>query len=117
LSLLLDESVLRRPVGGPEVMRGQLRVLMEAADRPNVSVRVVPTSIGVYPYIGSGSMTIFGFPRTIDPDVAYIESFAGGIFVEDVGEVRRCNLVIDRISDTALSEDESTALIREIIEE
>lgn len=117
LTILLDEAVLRRPVGGPEVMRGQLRALLEAGDRRNVSVRVVPTMLGAYPYIGNGSVTIFGFPREIDPDVAYIESFAGGVFVEDLGEVRRCNLVIDRISDVALSDEESAAVIRDITKE
>lgn len=117
LEVLLDEAVLRRSIGDCGVMRGQLRALLEAGARATVSVRVVPTSLGAYPYIGNGSVTIFGFRRPIDPDVAYIESFAGGIFVEDVGEVRRCNLVVDRISEMALSEEESAALIGAIIKE
>lgn len=115
LEVLLDEAVLRRPVGGPEVMHGQLRALLEAGARPNISIRVVPIEIGGYPYMGNGSVTIFGFSRTIDPDVAFTESFAGGVFVEDIGEVRRCNLIFDRISEKALSEEDSAALIGAII--
>lgn len=117
LDFVLDEAVLRRPVGGSEVMRGQLRALLDAGDRPNVSVRVVPSSLGAYPSIGNGSVTIFAFPRAIDPDVAYVESFAGGTFVEDTTEVRRCSFELDRISEKALSEEETAAFIRSIIEE
>lgn len=117
LEVLLDEAVLRRPVGGLEVLHGQLRALLEAGARENVSVRVVPTSLGAYPALGNGSVTIFGFPRAIDPDVAYVESFAGGTFVEDTTEVRRCSFEVDRISETALSEEDSAGLIRDIIKE
>ena len=117
LDVILDEAVLRRPVGGRDVMRGQLAALLAAGERPNVSIRVVPIEIGIYPSIGNGSVILFGFPRPIDPDVAYIESFAGGIFVEDVGEVRRCRFELDRISETALSEEDSAALIRAILKE
>lgn len=117
LSLVLDEAVLRRPVGGPEVMRGQLRALLEAGERSNVSVRVMPTSAGWYPSIGEGSFTLFGFPRPIDLDVAYLETVAGGIYVEDVGEVRRCSVRYDELSDSALSENDSAVLIRAITKE
>ncbi|MBC6464238.1 helix-turn-helix domain-containing protein [Actinomadura alba] len=117
LDVVLDEAVLRRPVGGPEVMRGQLRALLEAGQRENITVRVVPIEAGAYPNIGAGSVTIFGFPRQIDLDVAHVESFAGGVFVEDLVEVRRCSVTVDRISELALSEERSAALIRAITEE
>jgi transcriptional regulator with XRE-family HTH domain len=117
LALVLDEAVLRRPVGGCEVIRGQLRALLEAGERPNVSVRVVPAEIGWYPSLGEGSFTLFTFPRPFDLDVAYLESVAGSVYVEDVGEVRRCSLVFDRICESALTEDESAALIRSMIKE
>lgn len=117
LTLVLDEAVLRRPVGGCEVMSGQLRALLEAGERPNISVRVVPAEVGWYPSLGEGSFTLFTFPRPIDLDVAYLESIAGSVYVEDGTEVRRCSLVFDRISEMALSETESAALIRAITEE
>lgn len=117
LDVILDEAVLRRPIGGPEVMRGQLAALLEAAERPNISIRVVPLEAGDYPSIGNGSVTIFEFPRSIDPNVAFTESFAGGIFIEDLGEVRRCSFELDRTSEHALSEDESAARIRAINKE
>lgn len=117
LDVVLDEAVLRRPVGGHEVMREQLGALLDVSRRPNVSIRVLPTESGAYPYIGNGSVMIFGFPREIDPDVAYIESFAGGLFVEDVEQVRTCEEKVQEISAEALSEEDSAALIRALSEE
>lgn len=115
LDVVMDEAVLRRPVGGPEVMRGQLRALLQAGERPNVSVRVLPLAAGAYPFIGHGSCSIFGFARKTDPDVAYMETYSGGLFVEDVAEVRRCSKKMQEASDVALSEDDSAALIRAIV--
>ncbi|GIG87116.1 hypothetical protein Pen02_20520 [Plantactinospora endophytica] len=49
VSAVLDESVLRRPVGGPALMRGQLKHLGELLRRPNVDVRVLPATVGLHP--------------------------------------------------------------------
>jgi len=117
LELVLDEAALRRPVGGPDVMRGQLRSLLIAGERSNVTVRVLPMEVGEYPFIGHGSVTIFGFAAESEPDVAYLESFAGGLFVEDVGQVRTCREKLNRISDLALSAEESADLIGAIVKE
>ncbi|HEX6472955.1 MAG TPA: helix-turn-helix transcriptional regulator [Streptosporangiaceae bacterium] len=117
LQVLIEEAVLRRPVGGVEVMRGQLDALLRAHLRPNVSIRVVPMSVGIYPSLGEGSFTIFSFPRPIDPDVVYLESVAGGVYLEDVEQVRRCGATFDNIADVALSDEESAALIAAIAEE
>lgn len=117
LNMVMDEAILHRQIGGPKVMHGQLAALLEAGERPNISIRVIPVEAGGYPSIGNGSVTIFRFPRSIDPDVAYTESFAGGIFVEDLGAVRSCSVEVDRISEHALPEDESAARIRAINKE
>ena len=46
---VIDESVLRRTVGGKDVMGDQLRALLDAAERPNITVQVIPTSLGAHP--------------------------------------------------------------------
>jgi hypothetical protein len=117
LKILIEEAVLRRPVGGVEVMRGQLNALLLARLRPNISIRVVPMPVGIYPSLGEGSFTIFSFPRPIDPDVVYLESVAGGLYLEEVEQVRRCSVTFDHIADVALSEEDSAALIAAIAEE
>jgi transcriptional regulator with XRE-family HTH domain len=117
LDFIVDEAVLRRPIGGAKVMRGQLAALLEAGERPNVSIRVLPISVGRYPSIGNGSFTVFAFPRPIELDVVFLESTLGGVYGEDAEQVHRCNVIFDRISEHALSEDQSAARIRDIIEE
>lgn len=117
LRVVLDESVLRRMIGGPAVMRGQLEHLLEMGQRANVSIRVLPANTGPHAGIGEGSFTIFKFPRPIDLDVTFIETPAGPVYVEDTQRVRRCTVTYDRISDQALSEEDSAALIRAFIEE
>lgn len=80
LTSILDEAVLRRPVGGPAVMGAQLEHLMDAAKRPNVNLRVLPYRVGAHPAV-NGTFKLF---RLADPypPVAYVESLAGGVYVE-----------------------------------
>lgn len=117
LHVVLDEAVLNRTIGGPAVMRGQLRHLMEMGERENISIRVLPTDAGPHAGIGEGSFTIFGFPRPMDLDVVFLESAAGPVFMEDMERVRRCNVTYDQISDQAMSEEASADLIRALTKE
>ncbi|MFC0038535.1 helix-turn-helix domain-containing protein [Actinomadura rayongensis] len=117
LDVVLAEEVLRRPVGGPAVMAQQLRALLEDAARPNVSVRVVPISIGYRPNLGLGSLTLFEFDAAIELDTAHVDAMSGETYVEDITQVRRCTFELDRISGAALSADDSAALIAEIAKE
>jgi transcriptional regulator with XRE-family HTH domain len=71
LSFLHDEAVLRRRVGGPAVMRRQLRHLAELADRPNITLEVMPFTAGVRNGIGE-SFAILDFPGPDDP-VLFLE--------------------------------------------
>jgi Domain of unknown function (DUF5753) len=117
LSVLLDEAVLRRPVGGAEMMRRQLNALVELGLKPNISIRVLPKTVGLHPALGEGSFMIFAFPPPEDPHVVYLETVAGGIYVEDVEQVTRCNAILDDITDMALTEEKSSALITAIGQE
>ena len=117
LNVVLDEAVLRRAIGGAEVMRVQFAALLEKGARPNISIRVLPADGGPHAGIGEGSFTIFGFPRPMDLDVAYLESAAGPIYVEERDKVLRSKFVHDSISEQALSEEDSAALIGSRLEE
>lgn len=111
LKVVLDEAVLRRPIGGREVMREQLEALLEAGQQDNISIRVLPAAVGPHPGIGEGSFTIFKFPLPMDRDVVFLESAAGPIYVEDLERVRRSTVTHTGISEKALSEEDSAALI------
>jgi hypothetical protein len=65
--IVLNESVIRRVVGGPETMRAQLDRLIEASHLPNVTMQVLPFTAGAHPAM-DGAFVILGFPEPADPD-------------------------------------------------
>jgi hypothetical protein len=108
--LILDEAVIRRTIGGPEVMRAQLARLTEASKMPNVTIQVLPFSSGSHAGL-RGPFSILEFPERADPDVAYVESVAGILYLEKDREVRSCAEAFDRLRATALSPGGSAELI------
>ncbi len=114
--LILDESVVRRTIGGPEVMRGQLARLVEASRKPNVTLQVLPFASGSHAGL-RGSFSILEFPERADSDVAYVESVAGIIYLEKEREVKHCAEAFDRLRAAALSPGQSTDLIVEAAKE
>jgi transcriptional regulator with XRE-family HTH domain len=111
LWLILDEAVIRRSMGPPEVMYGQLMHLSEAAQWPNVTLQVLPFSSGPHPSL-NGPFCIIEFPERFDPDVVYAEGGVGGhAYLEREREVRACAEAFDLLRAAALSPAESTVLI------
>lgn len=115
-TVVLDESVLRRAVGGPQVMARQLEALVSASAKPNISIRVMPISVGEHAGM-DGPFVALSFAGELDQDVIYLEGMGGEIYVEDVGQVARGNVRFDRICEQALSEGDSLALIADIAKE
>jgi transcriptional regulator with XRE-family HTH domain len=110
LRVLLDEAVLQRPVGGPAVMAAQLRRLLEDAERPAVTLRVLPTATGAHAGM-DGPFTIFGFPAPAEPDVVALDSAADALYLEGPEDLRRYRRVFERLLPAALPPEESAALI------
>jgi transcriptional regulator with XRE-family HTH domain len=110
--VILTESVLDWPMGGPEVMRKQLAYLLELSERPNIGIRVVPRSAGAH-FGVDGSFKIMTSPSG---DVAYTESPGGGRLVPSALEVQSYVVRYDRIGLKALPEDLSRDLITQIME-
>ncbi len=106
---VVDESVLRRVVGGPEVMRGQLTKLLEVAERPDVEVRVLPLCRGAHAGL-DGAFLLYEMPDPY-PDVAYVDTLAGAVYVEDDAAVDRFRQAYHQLSAMALGGKESAALI------
>jgi transcriptional regulator with XRE-family HTH domain len=112
LSVVLDEAVFHRLVGGPEVMRRQLDQLIMAAGLPNVTLRVLPFAVG--PHAGmDGSFAILGYEEPADPDVVFAENAAGGLFLEKEEELRRYRFIFDQLRASALSPDQSVTFLSE----
>jgi transcriptional regulator with XRE-family HTH domain len=76
-TFVVDEAVIRREIGGQRVMRHQLERLQEALEQPNISLRVVPFSAGLYPG-RSSAFAILGFADPTEDDVLYLEEGPGG---------------------------------------
>lgn len=112
---ILDEAILRRIVGGNEVMAGQLAHLGEMSERRNVTVQVVPFARGPHPD-ASASFTIIGFGDD-DPGAVYVEGRAAADYLERAPEVQDHEVVFDQLTDLALPPDESAELIHTIARE
>jgi len=98
---ILDEAVLRRPVGGPDVMRAQLRRLIEVAALSAVTLQVVPFSAGAHDGAG-GAFTVLRFAEPGVPDVVYIEQLTGAQYLDKPTDTDHYLDVINRLSVTAL---------------
>jgi hypothetical protein len=82
LDFILDEAVIRRVVGGPSVMRRQLNHLRDLADRPNVTVRIMPFSAGMYPRLRV-AYVLLEFPDPEDEDILYVENAQGEMIIRE----------------------------------
>ena len=111
---IVDEAALRRLVGGREVMRGQLRHLLEAAELPQVTLQVIPFSAGAHAGM-PGSFAFMQFAEAAIPDVVYIDSMAGELFLEEESDVRRYKLVFDHLRAVADSPDAARSLITGLV--
>lgn len=109
LVVVLDEGLLRRPLGGTKVMREQLYALIGASQGGNVTIRVLSTESESLAG-AEGPFVLLSF-ETSDPDVAYSEGMTGCIYVESQEQVTRCKVTFERLLETALSPEESVALI------
>jgi transcriptional regulator with XRE-family HTH domain len=113
---VLDEAALRRRVGGASLMRMQLEHLLTQAGLPNVAVQVIPFGGGAHPAMGR-PFTILVFPERVDTDVVYLEDLTSTLYVEDVAEVDRYNVFFNHLRATALSFDQSAALVESVLKE
>lgn len=113
---ILDEAVLVRPVGGRDVMRGQLEHLASVAELPNVSIHVLPFSAGAHPGM-EGSFVILTFPHPADLATVFVAMATGGVFQERPAEVDRYETIFERLRAASLPADESVSLVSQLAKE
>jgi hypothetical protein len=111
MRVLLDDTVLRRPVGGAAVIADQRRRLLADADRPAVTLQVLEVDAGAHAGM-DGPFTIFGFLAPAERDVVALDSAADALYLENPEDLRRYRRVFDLLLPAALSPEASAALIR-----
>ena len=111
---VLDEGALRRPVGGPAVMRAQLERLVEMSKLRHVTIQVVPFSRGGHAASG-GSFTVLRFSEPEVPDVVYIEQLTSALYLDKREDVDHYLEVMNHLSTEALTPPQSAKFIAEII--
>jgi transcriptional regulator with XRE-family HTH domain len=118
LRVVLNEAIVRRPVGGMSVMGGQLHRLLEVSDLPNMSLRVMPFSAGLHHGIMSGPFVILRFPlngdgKETEPPTVYVDGFTGALYLDKKNEIERYNQAFSDIWDSALDEAASRGLLHQ----
>jgi transcriptional regulator with XRE-family HTH domain len=116
LWLVVPQQVLEVPVGGPEVMRGQLAHLLEVAKLPNVEIQVIPRTVVPYSALHS-PFTNMSFPIPGDAGLVYVETRIRGLFFEEPHELQEYAQVMNHLRVQAQPPKESVRLIDRIRKE
>ena len=110
--VFLAETALRQRRGGPEIMAPQLRHIDEMAQRRNVSLRVLPDNEEFHPGL-NGSFVVFDFADL--PPIVFLEQYRGSAYLYDEQQVADYQAARRMMATLALSEQDSCALVREVI--
>ncbi|ORT58146.1 helix-turn-helix transcriptional regulator [Streptomyces sp. CB03238] len=113
---VISQAVLHFQVGGPEGHREQLQHLLELSEMETVDLRVIPYEKGA-DGTQTGAFTIFRFPNPDVPDVAFGESVAGSVLMDDPRDLRRLHRLFSTLADAALPPDKTRDLIARIKED
>ncbi len=107
---VVDESVLWRPVGGPAVIAGQLRRLLELTELPNVTIKVLPATTGLL-RAHVATFVLLGIPTELGSDVVFMEGQAGNAFLDARPDIELYEEVFADALDRALSPTDSIGMI------
>lgn len=116
LWVVADETVLRRPVGGAGVMRGQIDRLLEAMAAPNVTLQVLPFDVGPHPGM-FGPFQLFRFDIPELPDIVYTESLTGAVYIDERPDTAAYLEALDRMGAQAVSVRHTEELLGDIRKE
>ncbi|WP_406690376.1 helix-turn-helix transcriptional regulator [Saccharopolyspora sp. ID03-671] len=110
MKYFLNESILRRPVGGADVMREQLERLVEASRADHVSIRVVPFAAGAHTGM-FGSFVMLQFPDEDVPGFVYVENLQGAVYQDTPADVEAYTVGLSQLDAVALDQEGSRAMI------
>lgn len=113
---VLDEAVLRRPIGGAAVMRAQLRHLVELTQRPNVTVQIIPFNAGGHAAAG-GPFSVLRFAESDLPDVVYLEQLTSALYLDKADVVDSYLAVMERLCIEAMTPNNSVRQLKKLASE
>lgn len=111
---VIDEAVLRRPAGTPAIMHGQLKHLADLAQRPNVTIQIIPFQAGGHAAAG-GPFSILRFAEPDLPDVVYLEQLTSALYLDKPEAVESYLKVMERLCMEAATPAESTEIIASLL--
>ena len=111
---VVDEAALRRPVGGPKVMRAQLERLIEAAELPNVILQVLPLGVGAHPAL-VGAFSMLRFADQELPDIVYVEHLTSALYLNKREEVDQYLHVMANVCVRAAPPDSTAEILDGIL--
>ena len=113
---VVDEAAMRRPVGGPEVMRGQLERLIEAAKLANVTLQVLRFEAGAHPAM-LGAFSILRFADRGLPDLVYLEHVTNAVYLDKRDEVEHYLDVMELLCVAAEPPAGTVAYLERVLDE
>ena len=113
---VIDEAVLRRPIGGVEVMRKQIEALIEASRLPNVRLQIIPFNAGGHAAAG-GPFAILRFPEAELPDVVYVEQLTSAIYLDKRDDVDHYAIAMERVCIDAEPPSHTPDILEKLLNE
>jgi transcriptional regulator with XRE-family HTH domain len=113
---VIDEAVLRRPIGGVDVMRAQIESLIEASKLPGVRLQIIPFMVGGHAAAG-GPFAILRFPEPELPDVVYVEQLTSAIYLDKREDVDHYAMAMERVCIDAEPPNHTPEILGKLLNE
>jgi len=113
---VIDEAVLRRPIGGAKVMRAQIEALIEATELPNVRLQVIGFHVGGHAAAG-GAFSILRFPDQDLPDVVYVEQLTSALYLDKREDVEYYATAMERLCIEADPPERTGQILRDTLKQ
>lgn len=114
LQAVIDEGALRRPIGGPDVMRGQLRHLIRMAAHPAVTLQILPFDVGGHAALG-GPFIVLRLPGPDPRELVYLEQLSSAAYLDDEASVDAYLRVLDQLASAARPPSDTPAVLEDLL--
>jgi hypothetical protein len=112
---VIEESVLHRPIGGPDVLRNQLDALRAAITRPNVTLQIIPLASSGHAATG-GAFSLLRFPQRDLPDIVYLEHLTSALYLDKREDVEAYTQALDLLASSSPSPQQTDHELTRLIE-